>query len=207
MPLELKELDERLRIAENELTEYRTRVSGMVEDVSEIRKHIDRVADESARHESLLKIDGKIDAAHKRIDSLTKDSMRITLEHDLCQKRATMDTIILETIKNDITSLKASVKTLVKDDEEVKGFFKTRVEKLIDIGLPALIVFSLLMAYLHFNGVSFTKDGKEEYSEMEQKQMRILEELVKGQQFLKENNIRRGDANTPNVIIEQPNKP
>lgn len=172
MPPELELLEERLRDAERELSEYKGQISRMADDISFIRQSLEKVSEASARIDHLDKLDEKINKAHKRIDDINEKFMKLNFEHESCMRTSSDETKALQQIKDDLKSLKDAVSKLTKDEEAVKGFWRGRLEKFVDTAIPVILTVTFTMVFLHFNGKGLTND-----SEMDKEQMAAIEQL------------------------------
>lgn len=147
----MEKYEERLRQIENDHAVLKALFEPLVKDVKAIREDISNMRGDAVKSIELQRLDDAVRAAHKRIDEYTAKNQHVFFEHEGCMKTRQAETAQFTTLCTDMRDVKKALEELKTEDKDTTSWWHKRVTNLVDLSLPAIIVFVALLVYRDYD--------------------------------------------------------
>lgn len=171
----MEKYEERLRQIENDHAVFKALFEPLVKAVEAIRDDISKMRTDTIKTTELQRLDDAVKAAHKRIDDYTTKNQRVFFEHDNCMKTRQAETASLEALRVDMRDVKKSLDELKTDDQDTSSWWHKRITNLVDLALPAVIIFIALLVYKDYDEQKNPRASQAELTELK----KVLEDTKK----------------------------
>ena len=158
---DLADIEARLRDTENEIAEHRGDSGRILSEMADLRKELRAVAAAVGKFAQVEEVVRIAQAAHKRIDEFVKEVSPVIFEHNKCQAGKAAETSSYNNLHSKYGELKTGLATIAEkvaamhtEEKQVKGWLNTRVTKLVDLALPAVLITLIGIMFMRFSGLT-----------------------------------------------------